>query len=104
MKNATKQYLYSVCRQAAHELTYFGKKFLNVIMRTPLPRVLMFCVAIAILMALLPLVLTLFMLFLLLKCLILLIALSIRQQRGKPAQVLYARPNRYTSDAHQNDE
>jgi ABC-type bacteriocin/lantibiotic exporter with double-glycine peptidase domain len=105
MKSSTRQYLYSVCRQAAHEFTYFGKKFVNFIMQTPLPRILMVCIAVAIMITLLPLVFTLFVLFLLLKCLILLIAFSIRHQRGKPRQVLHARRSarrsEYVSDVHQ---
>lgn len=100
MKSSTGQYLYSVGRQAIHEFMYLGKKLINLIMQTPLPRVLMVCVAIAILVTLLPLILTLFILFLLLKCLILLIALSLRHQRGKPAQILYAKRSRYASGAH----
>lgn len=104
MKSSTRQYLYSVCRQAAHEFTYFGKKFLNFIMQTPLPRVLMVCVALAIMITLLPLVFTLFIVFLLLKCLLLLIAFSIRHQRGKPRQMQYARRSGYASDVHPHDK
>ncbi|MDE2429678.1 MAG: hypothetical protein KGM99_13215, partial [Burkholderiales bacterium] len=67
MKNATSQYLYSVFRQAMHEFRYYGNKFAQMLLRTPLPRVLVACIALALLITVIPLVVTLFVAFLLLK-------------------------------------
>ncbi|MBX9902247.1 MAG: hypothetical protein K2Y28_15825 [Burkholderiaceae bacterium] len=87
MKNSSAQYIYSVLRQASHEFKYLGMKCLNAAMRTPLPKVLVICIAVAIVITLLPLVFTLFVCFLLLKLLLLIVALAVRAQRHQPAQI-----------------
>jgi hypothetical protein len=89
MKSSIRQYLYSVFRQAAHEFNYFGKKFAQMLLRTPLPKVLVVCVALAILVMLIPLVLTLFVVFLLLKLFLLLVVLVVRKNRRDPSELTY---------------
>lgn len=91
MKNTTGQYLYSVLRQAAHEFHYYGKKFAQMLLRTPLPKILVVCVAMVLLVTLIPLVLTLFIVFLLLKLLLVLVALVIRNNRRNPSELNYSR-------------
>lgn len=102
MKTSTSQYLYSIGRQAWHELKYLSKKVINFILQTPLPKVLAVCILIAIALVLLPMVLSLFILFLLVKCFIVLVALSVQRQRGRPSQLPfqpYSRNHqRYHSD------
>lgn len=70
MKDSTSQYLYSVFRQAFQEFKIVGLKLLEFLKRTPLPRVLVFCIALALLITIIPLVITLFLIFFLLKLLI----------------------------------
>jgi len=78
MKNSTKQYLYSVLRQTWQELRVFGTKSAKVLMRTPLPRLLMLCIGIALLITIVPLVLSLFVIFLLVKLFLALVVMNVR--------------------------
>lgn len=93
MKNPTMQYLYSVLRQAAHEFKYMGKKFVQFLLRTPLPRILVACIAMALLITIIPLVLTLFVVFVLLKLLLLMLVISVRKHRNNPSELAYCRRN-----------
>jgi Flp pilus assembly protein TadB len=81
MKNSTKQYLYSVLRQAWQELRVLGNKSAKVLMRTPLPRLLMLCIGVALLITIVPLVLTLFVIFMLVKLFLLLVVMNVRSQK-----------------------
>ena len=89
MKNSTSQYLYSVCRQAFQEFKLIGVKCVTFLKATPLPRVLVFCIALALLITLIPLVLTLFFAFILLKILMLIVVLNAGKnvQAGKEQKV-----------------
>ena len=60
-------YLYSIGRQTWHEFRYWGGRGLARLMRTPLPRVFLLCIAAALVLAILPLTLMLFFTFLVLK-------------------------------------
>ena len=91
MKNSTTQYLYSVLRQAVHEFKYMGKKFFQILLRTPLPRILIACIALALLITVIPLMLTLFVAFVLLKLLLLIVVLTVRKHRRNPSQLQYQR-------------
>ena len=67
MKSNFSQYLYSVFRQVAQEFRQIGQKVGAHLMRTPLPKVLMVIIAIALLISIIPLIITLFVLFVLIK-------------------------------------
>jgi Flp pilus assembly protein TadB len=94
MKSSTSQYLYSVLRQATHEFSYLGKKFARALMRTPLPKILLVCVALTLLITLIPLALTLFAVFVLLKLLLVLLALAVQKNRRDPSELTYTRPKK----------
>ncbi|TXI89990.1 MAG: hypothetical protein E6Q34_09720 [Burkholderiaceae bacterium] len=79
MSSSNQQYLYSVMRQAWKELRSFGVAALNVLMKTPLPKLLLVCVAIALLLTIVPLILTLFVVFMLVKLLLLLVFVNVRK-------------------------
>jgi ABC-type bacteriocin/lantibiotic exporter with double-glycine peptidase domain len=81
MKDSNKQYLYSVLRQTWQELRVVGTKAAQVLMRTPLPRVLMLCIGLALLITLIPLILTLFVIFMLVKLLLLVVMVNVRKNR-----------------------
>jgi ABC-type transport system involved in cytochrome bd biosynthesis fused ATPase/permease subunit len=81
MKDSNKQYLYSVLRQAWQELRVMGTKAGQVLMRTPLPRVLMLCIGLALLITLIPLILTLFVIFMLVKLLLLVVMINVRKNK-----------------------
>ena len=91
MKSSTSQYLYSVLRQTLHEFRYLGKKILQILLRTPLPRILMACIGLALLITIVPLLLTLFVVFLLLKLLLLMVVLTVRKHRNNPSELDYQR-------------
>ena len=93
MKSSTSQYLYSVFRQAMHEFRYLGNKFVQALFRTPLPRILIICIGLALLITIVPLVLTLFVVFILLKLLLLLVVLTLRKTRNNPSELDYQRRN-----------
>lgn len=93
MKSSTSQYLYSVLRQAMHEFRYLGNKFLQVLLRTPLPRILIICIGLALLISIVPLVLTLFIVFILLKLLLLIVVLTVRKHRNNPSELDCQRRN-----------
>lgn len=91
MKSSTSQYLYSVLRQAMHEFRYFGNKFVQALLRTPLPRILVVCIGLALFITIVPLVLTLFVVFILLKLLLLIVVLTVRKHRNNPSELDYQR-------------
>lgn len=76
MKDSTKQYLYSVLRQAWQEFRVLGDRLGKQLMRTPLPRVLMLCVGLALVITLVPLALTLFVIFMLVKLMLVLVMMG----------------------------
>ncbi|MFZ6748341.1 hypothetical protein [Undibacterium sp. Ren11W] len=78
MKNSTRQYLYSVLRQANQEFQTFAKKLGVSLLRTPLPKVLIIVLGAALLISMIPLVLTLFVIFVLLKIILSLVLLALR--------------------------
>lgn len=67
MKNSIGQYLYSVFRQVAQEFRQVGQKVGARLLRTPLPKILMICIAIALLISIIPLLVTLFVAFVLIR-------------------------------------
>lgn len=92
MKNSNKQYIYSVLRQAWQELRAIGNKAGQALLRTPLPRVLVLCIGLALLIALVPLILSLFVIFMLVKLFLIVVSTSSRQQAAsefKPRQWSY---------------
>ena len=96
MKSSTSQYLYSILRQALHEFRFLGIKFLQLLLRTPLPRILIICIGLAMLITIVPLLLTLLVVFVLLKLLLLMVVLTVRKNRNNPSELDYRRRN-YTS-------
>lgn len=82
MKNESKQYLYSVLRQTWMELRTLGGKAFRVLQKTPLPRVLVFLLGLAILLTIVPLMLTLFVVFMLIKLLVLMVVMN--RSRSRP--------------------
>jgi len=65
--NAFSQYMYSVLRQVTQEFRQFASKCALAMLRTPLPRIFVICIAIALAISLIPFVLSLFVLFVLLR-------------------------------------
>ncbi len=91
MKYSTRQYLYSVLRQAGNELRYVGQKFGQLLVRTPLPKIMIICIAAMLLIALVPLVLTLFVALVMLKLLLALVLLAVRYSKGNPEKLHYVK-------------
>lgn len=91
MKNLNNQYLYSVLRQVVHEFKYLGEKIAQALLRTPLPKIVIICLSLALLITLIPLVLSLFVVFVLLKILLLIVVLTVRKHRNKPSALEYQR-------------
>lgn len=65
--NAFSQYMYSVLRQVTQEFRQLASKCALAMLRTPLPRIFVICVAIALAISLIPFVLSLFVLFVVLR-------------------------------------
>ncbi len=80
-------FLYSVGRQASHEFQYYGKKAVNRLVQTPLPRLFVFCMALILLLVLLPLAVGLFVFFVLLKIVLTLMVIAVRNYRKRPQQL-----------------
>ncbi len=80
-KSETSQYLYSVLRQAGKEFRRYLDIAQAMLMRTPLPRVLLIFVGIILLLAVLPLLLTLFVLLMLIKIFIVVLLMNVRSAR-----------------------
>lgn len=80
-------FLYSVGRQAWHEFQYYGKKALDRVLQTPLPRLLVLFLALWLMVILLPLVVGLFVFFVLLKIALTLLAVAVRSYRKRPQQI-----------------
>lgn len=97
MSKETRQYLYSVIRQAAHEFKNLGARMLDGLMRTPLPKLLIVCIGLFLLVTLIPLMLSLFVVFLLLKLLLIVIVLAVRSSRRTPPELRYWR---HPTDRH----
>ena len=89
MKNATGQYFYSVFRQLAQEFRRTGDKFGAMLLRTPLPKVMVVCITLALLIILIPLLITLFLAFLLLRLLLALVFMNKAAGRSKSATTIY---------------
>jgi len=95
MKSSARQYLYSVFRQVAQEFRQIGQKVGERLLGTPLPKVLMVCVGIALLIAIIPLIITLFIVFVLLKLLLAVVLMSMGQNqarakpKSRPVQTIY---------------
>lgn len=87
MNTSTKQYLYSVLRQAWQEMRVLGAKASQALMRTPLPRLLMLCIGLALVLTLVPLVLTLFVAFMLIKLFFIVVAMNMRNGKKPVMQV-----------------
>lgn len=86
MKDTTKQYFYSVVRQAWQEFRAIGEKLGKKLMRTPLPRVLMLCIGLALVITLIPLAISLFVIFMLVKLFLLMVMMGGRAQRNQNAE------------------
>lgn len=89
MKSSTSQYLYSVFRQVSQEFRQIGQKFGMRLLRTPLPKILIICIALALFITIIPLVITLFVVFVLIKLLLGVATMGTGQNRGKPPQSQY---------------
>ncbi|MBC3883034.1 hypothetical protein H8K35_16680 [Undibacterium sp. LX40W] len=83
MKSSTSEYLYSVLRQAWQELRALGGKAAQMLMRTPLPKLLVLCIGLALIITIVPLILTLFVAFMLIKLLLLLVFVSVRANKTR---------------------
>ncbi|MBC3910978.1 hypothetical protein [Undibacterium umbellatum] len=89
MKSSTSQYLYSVFRQVSQEFRQIGQKFGMRLLRTPLPKILIICIALALFITIIPLVITLFVVFVLIKLLLGVATMGAGQNRGNPPQNQY---------------
>ncbi len=86
-------YLYSIGRQAWHEFRYWAHKAFDRLLLTPLPRLFLLCLAIALIFIILPLAITLFFIFVLLKIVFTLLFVAVRRSRARPPQIhRYDRP------------
>lgn len=85
MKTSTNEYLYSVLRQAWAELRAIGAKGAQMLMRTPLPKLLVLCIGLALIVTIVPLIMTLFVAFMLIKLLLLLVFVNVRQTNNQRA-------------------
>ena len=83
MKTSTSQYLYSVLRQAWQELRALGAKAAQVLLRTPLPKLLVLCIGLALIVTIVPLILTLFVAFMLIKLLLLLVFVNVGGSKAR---------------------
>lgn len=79
MNSSRQQYLYSVLRQAWKELRGVGRTAMAALMKTPLPKVLLLCIAIALFLTLVPLILTLFLAFMLIKIFLVLLFANVHK-------------------------
>lgn len=87
MKNERQQFVYSVLRQTWMELRGLGRKAFSFLQKTPLPRVLVFLLGLAILLTIVPLMLTLFVVFMLIKLLVLMVVMNThRRSADMPAR------------------
>jgi hypothetical protein len=85
MKTSTSQYLYSVLRQAWQELSALGSRAAQMLMRTPLPKLLVLCIGLALIVTIVPLILTLFVAFMLIKLLLLLVFVNVGAGKKRQA-------------------
>ena len=96
MKNSINQYLYSVLRQAFQECKVVGNYFFKILQRTPLPKIALVGIALAVFITLIPLALTLFVLFVLIKLGMLIIVMNtrvkVRKNRANDVDIIY--PNK----------
>ena len=97
MKNSTSQYLYSVLRQAWQELRALGGKAAQMLMRTPLPKLLVLCIGLALIITIVPLILTLFVAFMLIKLLLLLVFMNVAPNKTSRDRT-QGQPHYSTSD------
>lgn len=81
------EYLYSIGRQTWHEFRYWAHKGFDRLLRTPLPRLFLLCLAIALIFIILPLTITLFFIFVLLKIVFTLLFMAVRRGRRQPPQL-----------------
>ena len=65
MYQAFTQYLYSVLRQATQEFRQLTGTLAQALLRTPLPRIVIICAALALFISLIPFILSLFILLVL---------------------------------------
>ena len=87
------EYLYSIGRQTWNEFRYWAHKGFDWLLSTPLPRVFLLCLAIALIFIVLPLTITLFIIFVLLKIVFTLLFAAIRRNRARPPHIhRYDRP------------
>lgn len=77
-------YFYSIGRQTWHEFRYWGHKGFDRILQTPLPRIFLLCLAIALICIVLPLTITLFLVFVLLKIVFSMLFFAVRRSRKQP--------------------
>ncbi|MBR7800016.1 hypothetical protein [Undibacterium fentianense] len=103
MKNSNKQYLYSVLRQAWHELGGLWSHVSAMLMRTPLPRVLILCVGLALVITLVPLILTLFVIFMLIKLILLAMVMNVRGKQSAETSFSSRYRNREWSTSEAED-
>ncbi|MFZ6658899.1 hypothetical protein [Undibacterium sp. TJN19] len=89
MKSSIGQYFYSVCRQATQEFRQFGQKATQHLMRTPLPKILIIVLAIALLIAIIPLAISLFVIFVLLKLFAGMLVLNSRPDKTEQTRKVY---------------
>jgi hypothetical protein len=82
MKSTSKQYLYSVFRQAMGEFRILGTKAMQLLMRTPLPRLLVLLIGLALILTIVPLLLSLFVVFILIKLLLVLVFMNVRKHNA----------------------
>ncbi|MBI3283827.1 MAG: hypothetical protein HYZ65_03100 [Burkholderiales bacterium] len=91
MKRMHRYQLLALLRLTFHEFFYLCRKAAGILARTPLPRLLVAGIALALLLTILPLALSLFALFLLLKILLFCVVMAVRRTRRRPGQLEHAR-------------
>lgn len=82
-------YFYSLGRQTWREFRYMGHKTFEHLLRTPLPRIFLLCLGIALICILLPLTISLFVAFLLLKIIFSTLSFMVRHKSATPMRRHY---------------
>lgn len=91
MKNDAGQYIYSVLRQAFQEFKIIANKSLAFLKRTPLPNILVWCIALALLITIIPLVISLFVIVVLIKLMMLLLSNDTKKSHPDDVEIIYPR-------------
>lgn len=104
MKNSAQSFWASAFAQTAQECRRLARRAFNWLQKTPLPRLAVFLLGIALLISLIPLMLTLFLIFLVIKLMLGLVLMNTRKQFAQQSQTAANTQERTTRSAWQNQD